>query len=245
MNDLDEHFERLKWARGEIDRLDAEVTKYTDSEPLEVYWHMDLARENPARIYRIRVREGVPKTVQIHAGTIINEMRSVLDALACTLAKRNGFKDVSGTYFPTGKTKAFFESKDVQRKVKKLADQDKATIAALQPYGGGNDMLYALHSSDIIRKHQRLILVAGEVERTRLGSAGGWTLDSNKLDFIHAGPGFPLDEPIARTALDFHIEIKQRAVVAFSEPNTIKSKPLVATLNDFASLVESILNLFL
>jgi len=244
VGDLDQHFERLKWLEGEIERLAAEVQKYTDSEPIEVFSRMCFTRGYITRIYRTRIREQVPTSIKAHAGTIINEMRAILDALACSLAQRNGHKNVSGTYFPTGKTKAIFESNDVQKKIKKLGDQDKHTIAALEPYGGGNEMLYALHSSDIIRKHQRLILVAGEVCSTVLGNDGSWVLDGGKLIYANLGPGVPLDKPIAETAWDYELPIRQNAEIAFSEPPAIKSKPLIATLKEFFGLVYSILELF-
>ncbi len=201
-------------------------------------------RANPTRIYKLHLRDPVPEDISIHAGVILNEMRAILDALTVTLAARNGHPDSTNTYFPTGKTKAGFESRDVQRKIKKLSDQDKATIAALQPYAGGNDMLYALHSSDLIRKHQRLIVLGGEAAEMVMGSDGGWFLDGSKIHFINAGPGHPIDQPIAQLAADYHIEFKQDAVVAFSEPAAIKAKPLITTLDDFAGLVQSILKLF-
>lgn len=244
MRDLDDHFERLKWSLGQIDLLEAEVTKYTDSDPLEVYWQMGLERLNPSRIYKTRVREPVPKSIQIHAGTIINEMRAILDSLVVTLAARNGHLDSNDTYFPTAKSANGFRDPRVQRKFRRLSDADKQTITNLQPWLGGNDVLYALHSSDIIRKHQRLILISGDVGSTRLGSEGGWVLEGGKLDFIRAGPGHPIGEPIARLALNYHIEIKHGAVVAFSEPDLIKSKPVIETLHDFAGLVEVVLRQF-
>lgn len=245
MGDLDEHFSRLRWTRKEISRLCDHVADYTGSHPLEVYWHYDFHRTHPSRIYRLRLRETIPDDIAIHSGVILNELRAILDALACTLALRNSAADVSGTYFPTGKTKEIFESKEIQRKIKKLNEQDKAIVAALRPYAGGNDMLYALHSSDLIRKHQRLIVLSGVTANMKIGSDKGWTLDGSKFNFIKGGPEHPLNEPIAQLAHDYHIEFEQEAVVAFSEPAAIKDKPLVATLNEFSSLVESALKLFL
>ena len=193
----------------------------------------------------MRLTRLIPRSAQIHSGTIINEMRAILDALACSLAKRNGFKNVSGTYFPTGKNKDIFEGKEVQHKIRKLSDQDKQTIATLKPYGGGNDMLYALHSSDIIRKHQRLIVLGGGVHSSRMGSKEGWILQGPKVDYINAGPRLPIDQPFARLATDYHIEFEHIATVTFSEPDAIKSKPVVATLNEFAGLVQTTLELFI
>jgi hypothetical protein len=245
MNDLAEHFARVDWAVEEIKRLEAEVEKYAQSGPLEVYWHYDLHPVETWRLYRMRLTTPIPTQMQIHCGTILNDMRATLDALACTLATRNGHPNETHTYFPTGKTKDIFESKNTQDKIKKLSEQDKQVIAELKPYAGGNDMLYALHSSDIIRKHQRLIVLGGGVAKTTIGPDDGeWFLIGEKIDYMNLGPENPLDQPFARLAHDYHIEMRQTALIAFAEPIAIKAKPVVATLNDFAGLVRSILELF-
>jgi hypothetical protein len=119
---------------------------------------------------------------------MINEMRAILDALACTLAVRDGAENVTLTYFPTGKDQETFESKSVQQKVRHLSEQDRQIIVDLKPYRGGNDMLYALHSSDI-RKHQRLIVMASVVAGTTLGKKGGWVLDGSNCTTSTPGRG--------------------------------------------------------
>lgn len=97
----------------------------------------------------------VPIRLRINAGMIANELRSCLDALACQLAIRNG-KTTAGVYFPISKSEEIFED-DGRQKIKKLAQQDQATIANLKPWGGGNLFLSLLHEADRIRKHIKLI----------------------------------------------------------------------------------------
>lgn len=241
MNDLAEHFARLDWVRGEIDKLAKELAEFAASDPIQVIWHFEIPQCNPWRIYRTKQVAHLPQVTQIHAGVIINELRAILDALACALAVRNGHDNVKGTYFPTGQTKEIFDDQ-LKRKTKKLSAQDRDTIATLRPFLGGNDLLYALHSSDIIRKHQRLIVLTGNVENFSMGSNRGWSLDGSKFDYIKAGQ--PIGEPFARLAPDYHIEFRFSVVAVFAEPDAIKSKPVVTVLNDFAGAVESILKLF-
>lgn len=244
-NDLQDHFARVAWVRGEITRLEDEVSSFLTSNPVEVVWSFDLGRYESRRIYKLVQRAAVPKSAQIRAGSIINEMRSVLDSLACTLSVRNGNKDIGSTYFPTGKSQEIFDSANIQKKIKNLSDADKALIRGLKPYPGGNDLLYTLHSSDIIRKHQRLILFASGTDHLKIGKKGWWSMDSTRMREIKFNPG-PLSSNTLHMDLawDYHIDLAVVASVSFAEPDYIKGKPIIATLNEFADLTETVLKIF-
>ena len=239
MSDLQDHFARLSWAQAETTRLAAAVEQYENSRPIQIYWHYEFNRVQPMKIYRWKLDRDIPVDVSIHAGSIIHELRATLDSLICTLAKRNGAPTLKDTYFPTGKSEEVF-LKELQRKLKYVSAGDKEIITSLRAYPGGNDMLYALHSSDLIGKHQRLIVLTGDVSSTILNNH---VLDGSAIDFIRGGVK-TADEPLARVTIDYDLNLELHPEIAFAEPSAIERKPLVATLNDFASLVDSILKLF-
>lgn len=242
-DDIEEHFHRVDWAKGEISALRVEVETYLNSGPTSVKFHYDLG--TGSRVYKIVENVPPPKGIQIRTGTIINELRSILDALACTLAKRNGAFSVDDVYFPTAKSALGFNDKAIQRKIRKLSAADQALISGLKPYPGGNDLLYTLHSADIIRKHQRLVLSANQPRSLQIGSESGWTLDGGRVFSIEYKTG-PIGKGlvIAELAADYHIDFVASSEIVFSEPFHIEGKELIATMNNFADLVHSILEIF-
>jgi hypothetical protein len=44
-----------------------------------------------------------------------------------------------------------------------LSKSERATIKALKPYQGGDELLWPLHQLDILRKHERLITMQPEI----------------------------------------------------------------------------------
>ncbi|UNZ49321.1 hypothetical protein [Agrobacterium tumefaciens] len=241
-NDLRDHFARLDWAAVEIGTLEAEIAEFLSSHPIEIRFHYDLGTGN--RVYKAYQAKDPPKGIQIRTGTIINELRSTLDALAVTLAARNGATKFDDTYFPMGKTKDIFAEKRVRDRMKRLSDSDQAIITNLQPYQGGNDLLYTLHLADIIRKHQRLVLSAAQTNQLLMGK-GDWILDGGRVVLI-TNPGGPIGRGlfIAELSHDYHIDFEITGEIAFSEPPFIKGNPVLETLRQFLALVHSILKLF-
>lgn len=99
-----------------------------------------------------------PPEIGFRGGQLVHEIRASLDWLACALARRNVGHD-RDTYFPIALNEETFNKSEI-KKLKNLSDRDRGMIAALRPYGGGNDLLRALHEVDIINKHRRPLLSA-------------------------------------------------------------------------------------
>jgi len=243
--DLQEHTDRLQWVQDEIDRLDEEVQAYLETKPCEVRWHYDFSKNPPTRLYYPVEVSPPPKGVQIRTGTLINELRSILDALACTLAARNGASQaaIKETYFPTAQSAADYQSDPrIRRKIKHLFPADQLLIDNLRPYRGGNDLLFTLHSADVLRKHQRLVLFANSLENIVVLPG---IIDGARLGRIGFEPGPVSRRPIiAEQPHDYHQPLDVSVTVTFAEPPWIEGKPISATLRDFACEVKSALEVF-
>lgn len=165
-NDLLDAKASVDWAEAHIPILQERFTAWHRNGPYEVVVEPD---PNPA--YELLVayqRVPLDPLISPEVGAIINAARSSLDLLAAALAMRNGIKPSRNTHFPIFKTAA--GAADPSRglnsvKLKKwLSPAEIASIKALQPYGGGDEILFLLHELDVLRKHERLIVAQPEIK---------------------------------------------------------------------------------
>jgi hypothetical protein len=103
----------------------------------------------------------LPLSFQVEAGAYINAVRSSLDILAATLAERHCPSMVDEAYFPVVGSEGAFPRGNFKGKkfIQSLPAAERAVIESLKPYKGGNEVLYALHNMDVVRKHVRLLSV--------------------------------------------------------------------------------------
>ncbi|MBL8844783.1 MAG: hypothetical protein JNN24_03335 [Hyphomicrobium zavarzinii] len=231
--DLQELKDRIAWAQGKSVVLGAQIRDFLDTRgfALERTHSPDTGY---TELFIVK-KADVPPAIRIETGSIVHELRATLDALACQLAIRNKGRAVD-TYFPISADSAVFE-KDGRKKIRNLSEADRAAIEALKPFGGGNDLLFALHRTDIIGKHQRLVMTGGY--------AGADLRGMMISELSMNGGGMVNDRlPIARWRGNNTFRIKVSVDLCFSEPPPIAGRPLVATLDNFASLVQSIVKMF-
>jgi hypothetical protein len=97
-------------------------------------------------------------TMNVEVGLIINSIRTALDLLAASLARRNGYNPTADTHFPIFCLRTMYDHPLTGIESKKwLSKRERVTIKALRPYGGGDDAIWPLHQLDIRRKHYRLV----------------------------------------------------------------------------------------
>src|SRR5258708_22278191 len=111
----------------------------------------------------------IPSEIPLIAGEVIQNLRSALDHVAYRLA---GTKANQDTAFPIAKSKVEYERKDGlrSRRTKGMSAAAIAAIDAVQPYGGGNDVLWHLNALNNIDKHRLILTVGSAVRSVDLGS---------------------------------------------------------------------------
>jgi hypothetical protein len=100
--------------------------------------------ERGKHAFKYAIRNPLPLLINAEAGAIINSIRSSLDILAVTLAKRHGATNVKDVSFPVSASASMFAHSGAKN-IKRLSAKDRSTIEGFAPYKGGNDALYALH----------------------------------------------------------------------------------------------------
>lgn len=236
---------KIERANAHISEVRERVVKFLAANPCEMF--KDVGPGDAEECFKVRATGETPGEIAVICGEIIYGLRSALDQLACALATQNGHSDVRGTYFPFAGSKEEFEAPVNRKKTSKLSTAAVSLIDSLQPYKGGNDLLWALNTLGNTDKHQMLIPMAAANLGARLQLAGrplgtmehtfkvpkSWqVLDPNATIFIYPA-GMQLSGEI--TVLT---DISFRGVAA------VAGQPVVTVLEQLASLTEGTIHIF-
>lgn len=241
MSDLDEIIERLNWARSEIIKLRVDLQSWYDN---SIVLSSQADVENPHLIQLLaHYTTPIPLSCRARSGTIVNELRSLLDGLASSLAVRNK-KTPNGVYFPISANESDFDSDArLRAKIRKLSDVDQLAIMATRPFAEardgspGNVLIYGLHQADIRRKHHKLVA-------NNIGSSVGVVHGEIGLMFSAPKPLAGSPEVMAWISSDSVAEISFSPTFEYSEPDVLRGLEVTETLDKFADEVSSIIEVF-
>lgn len=235
--ELQELIERIDACDAEINGLSADITSYFEKH-LE-HW---IAYKDGFTMLCAKVDRLPPTRIRSKTGMIANELRSVLDSLACHLAERHS-QTSKETYFPISKSEAIFRS-DGHKKMKKLHPADQAAIEALKPWKDGHDILFPLHKADLLRKHRKLLAASGSGQMVIAeGQAGFFLHYVGRAEGIiqNANEYFLMQEwqNIISAA-----EIVPNFFMMYLEPEDLSGKEVVEFLNRSSATVREIVLIF-
>jgi hypothetical protein len=186
-------------------------------------------------------KTSLPLKFQVEAGAYINAIRSSLDIVSATLANRHCQALIDDAYFPVASSEKAFASGNYKghKLIRALPAKERETIESLKPYKGGNDLLYALHHLDIVRKHQRLL---GVDIRPRVFIVAGWgdTLDAFTLvstGWMRSGPDETVIGLLAKNAPQPKISLTMR--VSLGETAYLPHREVVTALHQLANLARA------
>lgn len=120
-------------------------------------------------------------------GEVVHSFQSALDAHACSVAGRNGIRDLRGVYFPVARSQ-----QDWKTKIQawgRISATTSGRVEAIQPiclHGAekvSDDLLSLIHDLDIRDKHRGMILARGEA-RVMADDVGGTAPSGAKLTFL-------------------------------------------------------------
>ena len=146
-NDLSGSRAKINGAKAQIKLLEAEMIAFLRSKPYRIFDYVDLKTNE--MIVKLLATKPIPDSVHATTGMILNALRSSLDVLAVSLAERNSATVTNDVYFPISASQAVFLD-DGLKKIKRLSQADIAVIKNLKPYKGGDDLLYALHTLNLV-----------------------------------------------------------------------------------------------
>lgn len=238
-DDLLDAYAAVDWAEAQIVRLGSQLSALRRGGLYELVTEKDA--KPGYELVKFRKMADLPPVINVEVGAIINVIRSSLDILACTLAKRNGCIDPKDVYFPiVGGPAKFVRLKDGRiEKIKRLSGADQATIEGLKPYKGGDDLLYTIHELDKMRKHRRLITVSCVLRNARVTSKVGIPVE------YLTTPGELKDgTPLCRFPSNSNAKPTVLFDITFDEAMYAKRESVQASLIFFASRAREIVALF-
>jgi hypothetical protein len=231
----------VDWAIAQMDSLQRRLIAWREQPPYRCI--AETHPETGKKTVRIRDLKFPSPLINAEVGAIVNSLRSSLDILITSVAARSHAIAPEKAYFPIATSyDDWMRGKHKRRKViEALPLPDRELIESLQPWRGGNDLLFALHNLDNIRKHRRLI---GVTVKPSLGMISVEGLGQH-LHFEWIQGRFEEDAVVAIAGADAnHSKIELLLEVTISETGAVKGQPVVAALNDFASLAKAIISLF-
>jgi hypothetical protein len=184
----------------------------------------------------------LPLWFNVEAGVYIHLMRTALDLMATALAYRHSVALPEKAYFPIAPSEDLWRTAKGSKFIKALPPRACQIIEDLKPYKGGNDLLWALHELDNVRKHRRMLSVRVDPESftiegpQRLGDIVkplAWVIRAdNKTEVLR----------LAKTAKNCKVDATLH--ITIEETGVLDRKPVVTALREFLGLTRSILDLF-
>lgn len=241
---------KIERADKHIQEFQSVLDAFKSTKPYEVG-----GKRNPHTrefIYYIKKAEPIPPDLSIIAGDVLQNLRTALDYLVCSLVRaRNPNASCDKTAFPifdavptTKKDQARFTGK-----IDGMADQAKNIIRNIKPYKGGDDVLWRLHALNNRDKHRLLLTVGTTVRPFNLGehfratrkNIIGHVPDtfvgpSGRIFPLKVGTELLIDTPDAEENKNINLVID----IALNEPGVCKGEPIFMVLRSSFNRVREI-----
>jgi hypothetical protein len=239
-DDLEDAYGAIDWARTYLNPLQQAFQAWLDVPPHRIV--EDPHPEMGKKLFKLEINRRLPPPLNAGVGAVINSVRSSLDLLAASLARRKGITPTSHHHFPIHSCdQEFFDPMAEAKRKKWLRDVDRAILEGLKPYAGGHDMLHSLHHLDVTRKHERLI----QATLTPTGVVIDPVALAQGFEMPAQWPGFKDGAVIGWTRIDAtNSEFRVAAEVAFNEAELLTSAPVIPTLHQFVGVADSIVQPF-
>ena len=226
----------IDWAVGKFPAIQREIDAWIGE---NIY--VEVRDEPVPSAHAIVVaceKQSLPLWFNVEIGAHINAIRSSLDLLATALLSRNRVSKNAEAHFPIYRSQQdFIDPVDGLEGIKWLSKAEKSIIKPLEPYEGGNALLWSLHQSDILRKHRRLLEVAVQPGTFRVSGFGVspitpvWRRENDETIIAKIAKGAACDKLSVTT------------FIAINEP-FVERMPVLNTLMRYASLAQDIIALF-
>ncbi len=232
----------LKIARAEyhIQEFTAATKAFFESKPYSIVHERDP--NGAGYKVKLRLQRPLPEHLPLIVGEALYQMRSALDVFISCCAKADGATNTADVYFPFAGSETEFNSAAPQRKIRKLAPARQDYIRALQPYPGGNTLLWAVNALANIDRHNCLVAVGGlnRVKEIKLTGGQYFIPDPERLQWLEND--VVLIVGITGTPPEGHFDLA--VGVAFREGPVVKDRPVAPVLNDCLDAVGKVVRMF-
>lgn len=245
---------KIKRAKHHIEELTRNIDGYLSEHPFELIVRNDPSTEQ--RNYFIITKRVIPENFSLMIGDAVHNLRTALDVLIFSMICHSS-KRPETIQFPFSKGADSLKNVILSRQIKAAGDRVVKAIIDIRPYPGGDDLLFGLHSLDIIDKH-RLILTVGCVAQfsvpvlKRLEPSVPIDGNGNIRFAKPSGPIITINITFAnraeRRAFRFSekkTEIQPAFQICFGEGQPFAFQPILAKLEELCSRVEGVIDILI
>jgi hypothetical protein len=141
---------KVERAKTQINDLDVAIKAFFASAGYEIV--SECYPETDEEVWRFHLDCKLPNDLSVRTGEILHNLRSSLDQMLAEIVVRISHRSESKVEFPFGLNFGEFETSI--GKQKKLPPDAIQMIRNLQPYNGGDPLLWLLHSINRRDKHR-------------------------------------------------------------------------------------------
>jgi hypothetical protein len=211
---------KIKRALYHIENLDQSFHTWMNAHPWAI--ETETHPNGLVKRFNFRLLQALPDDYGLVLGDALHNLRSALDHLACAVAVHNG-KSFKGVAFPISASRDAFPGQRDDKLIK-CPKSFGDFVEDLQPYKGGNDLLYALHQLDILDKHRVLVPAAVGHKATIRAEQGLY----GAIDFSKTSKPIPVKPPNGKPFIEDGDTIIDLTNPAFFFPETTKVEAEVA-----------------
>jgi hypothetical protein len=242
---------KIERAKRHMEELESVMRVFFDSKPYRFSGKPDTRRRCVQ--YTMDTAEPVPPEIPLVVGDVIQNLRSALDQVAYQLYLKGG--DGHGRAYLVS-FPIFDSFKEYQReKLRKLPGVSAAAVAkidAIQPYKGGNDVLWVLNKLNNIDKHRLLLTVGSAVRGIDVGKMmfqsmakikpGIQVTKEHSMFFAPKDNSYPLEVGTLvftdQTTLEI-VDVNVAFEIVLYEKEVVQGKPVYEFLNTMITVVET------
>ena len=251
INPLDDIRSKVGRADKHIHDFKLAAIRFMETSPYEIVAETDLDARK--RIYTVTIVTPIPPQIRLIAGDAVQNLRSALDYLACTLVRITGTEPSKQVCFPITESEPLTQEQlaAFARNVKGMRQGAVDAIQRIKPYKGGDDALWRLYRLNIIDKH-RLLTAAGACISTVNPH-----FHKGLRDYLFAGGIIPQPATVLRSrfplkagdkfsfdlaTLDMNEDEKFLLEVAFNEPGVSEGEPILTVLHESRRRVQQVVS---
>lgn len=237
-SDLRGSWNAVRWADAHIQVLQERFVSWQRGAPYELVMERDL-HDADWEFLVAYLRQPLDPLIVGDIGAIINSVRTGLDLLMSALLVGNGEIPNSKAHFPIRKSPADFQTAVDALEMKHWINAaEAAAIKRTKAYLGGDHFLYPLHQLDIVRKHERLLLVAPSIQAAQITVLGGASYAMHKAfddkTILYRLPARQFRPNAGNTVV--------AAEIFFNEPTLLQTKqPATGVLRNFVARVRALI----
>jgi hypothetical protein len=231
----------LDGARENIHELELQCQAFVESCRCTPVTELD--RETGDNLCKIRIVQTIPGRLRVIASNGLNNLRHSLDQAVNAAAVELGATK-RDSYFPFAPDAGAIDG-EIRRKCRRVPSEIIRLIKAFQPYGGGDDLLYAMSRISGPNKHQLVLKLNINVPNILVESS-----DRNPLiikgpcDFVHSWDSTKQELQLARVhpGGSFHYDgkVSMPLFVSLGDSEITSGEPAPALLDTLAGKVHGI-----